>query len=359
MEDPNLAEVYVQDFELDHLGVGPVKREPSPSSIKIPWNSIDDEDAVPNSVRLRQINVPANGWHQHEDRRLHNLSPPTDPHNLQTTVQSNQNIVVNGVTGVPTTPPETPPHVYSPGCNGTMYNAHYGHSHRQQSTFIEDMMWLPQTMRGEQPLDLRPLPNGIENDWERREYLQQQQQSQSIVNLPSHLTHLDHHHMTSINMHNSYNHGHANRPMSVSSTRSSSTISPRQSSQYNSSGSQNSHNSEASKVIADELLTKLSVRELNKRLHGCPREEIVRLKQKRRTLKNRGYAQNCRSKRMHQRHELEKANRKLQSDLEVARSEMNKMRHEIELLKQRLLVRQQSDGHDLHSDGHSSPEFYL
>lgn len=354
MEDPNLAEVYVQDFELDHLDVGPVKREPSPASIKIPWNAIDEEDVTPNTVRLRQINVPANAWHQHDDSRLHNLSPQTDSHNRQT-MQPNQSIVVNA-----TTPPETPPHVYSPVCNGAIYNAPYGHTHRQPSTFMEDMMWLPQSMRGEQPLDLRPLPNGIENEWDRREYLQQQPNGQTIANLPPHLTHLDHHHMSSINMQHSYNHAHANRPMSVSSTRSSSTTSPRQSSQYNSSGSQNGTNSDPNKVIADELLTKLSVRELNKRLHGCPREEIVRLKQKRRTLKNRGYAQNCRSKRMHQRHELEKANRKLQSDLELARMEMNKMRHEMEMLKQRYQVRQQGDGsHDLHSDGHSSPEFYL
>lgn len=359
----NLAEVYVQDFELDHLGA-PVKREPE-SAIKIPWNSVE-EDEMPNSVRLRQINLP-NGWHQNEERRLHNLSPQTEPppppppHTNHNPIPNGQGIVVNGVNGgLPSTPPESPPHVYSP-CNGPMYNTHghsYSHTHRQSSTFIEDMMWLPQTMRGEQPLDLRPLQNCLENDWDRRDYMQQQQQqAQSMINLPSHLTHLDHHHVSSINVHHSYNHSHANRPMSVSSTRSSSTISPRQPGQYSSSsGSQSAEN----KLIADELLTTLSVRELNKRLHGCPREEIAKLKQKRRTLKNRGYAQNCRSKRLHQRHELEKTNRKLLVELESTRVDLRKAQLEIDMLKQRLTQLRQSDqSHDLHSDGQSSPEFYL
>lgn len=349
MEDPNLAEVYVQDFELDHLNVGPVKREPTPS-MKVPWNVVDGEDELPNPIRLRQL--PPNSWHHNEDRRLHNLSPQNDSHTMP-----GQGVLVNSMNG-PSTPSGSPPPAYSPsppGCNGHVYNGtHYGHSHRPSTNFLEDMMWLPQQMR-EQPLDLRP---NIESEWERREYMQQQAQHQVPSQMS--LTHLDHHHMSSISLHNGYNHSHTNRPMSVSSTRSS-TISPRQSNQYNSCGSVSSNNSSSNeKVIADELLTTLSVRELNKRLHGCPREEIAKLKQKRRTLKNRGYAQNCRSKRLHQRHELEKTNRKLQAELEHIRIELNKTRHELEMMKQRYQgTARPTDQHDLHSDGHSSPEFYL
>ncbi|KAL7740433.1 hypothetical protein ACLKA6_013227 [Drosophila palustris] len=138
------------------------------------------------------------------------------------------------------------------------------------------------------------------------------------------------------------------RPLSASSTRSSNN-SPR-----TCSGAYS--NATLEDCINDDMLTTLTVRELNKRLHGCPREEVVRLKQKRRTLKNRGYAQNCRSKRLHQRHELEKANRVLNQDLHRLKLEYSRVCQERDSLMQRL---QQQRTSAAGADSQSSPEFYL
>lgn len=148
------------------------------------------------------------------------------------------------------------------------------------------------------------------------------------------------------------------RPLSASSSRSSNN-SPR-----TCSGAYSTATLED--CINDDMLTTLTVRELNKRLHGCPREEVVRLKQKRRTLKNRGYAQNCRSKRLHQRHELEKANRQLNQDLHRLKLEYSRVCQERDTLMQRLQQQQQragaaaaAGGAGAAGDNQSSPEFYL
>lgn len=94
--------------------------------------------------------------------------------------------------------------------------------------------------------------------------------------------------------------------------------------------------------LDEESLVNLPVRELNKRLQGCARDEILKIKQKRRTLKNRGYAQNCRTKRMMQRSELEQENRrlvielaKLKADVALVSRERDVYRSQYETLRQR------------------------
>jgi len=94
---------------------------------------------------------------------------------------------------------------------------------------------------------------------------------------------------------------------------------------------------EESAIISNQQqLVNLSVRELNKRLHGVPREEVVKLKQKRRTLKNRGYAQNCRSKRLLQRQDLEENNKALVSSSERMRTELERVVKECGLLRRQV-----------------------
>ena len=57
---------------------------------------------------------------------------------------------------------------------------------------------------------------------------------------------------------------------------------------HSTAGGSTSGLSMASDVIPDETLAHLTVKELNKRVQNLARDEVVALKQRRRTLKNRG-----------------------------------------------------------------------
>lgn len=89
----------------------------------------------------------------------------------------------------------------------------------------------------------------------------------------------------------------------------------------------------------------MSVRELNRCLRNLPHSEVLRLKQLRRTLKNRGYAANCREKRLTQKEELELERNRLRNEVEKLKWENERVRNEMEQLKSQYeLLKKYSNG---------------
>ncbi|XP_026205259.1 transcription factor MafK isoform X1 [Anabas testudineus] len=85
--------------------------------------------------------------------------------------------------------------------------------------------------------------------------------------------------------------------------------------------------------LSDDELVAMSVRELNQHLRGLTKDDVVRLKQRRRTLKNRGYAASCRIKRVTQKEELERQKTELQQEVDKLARENASMRLELDALR--------------------------
>lgn len=81
-------------------------------------------------------------------------------------------------------------------------------------------------------------------------------------------------------------------------------------------------------TLSNDELVSLSVKDLNSRLRGLNDDEVTVVKQRRRTLKNRGYAQSSRNKRVNQRMDLEKDKETLREELDRIARENDKLKRE-------------------------------
>ncbi|XP_018319364.1 transcription factor MafB [Agrilus planipennis] len=372
--EQHLADEYVQGFDLEHLGDVTVKREEKGRA------TADSESWIPDEVTSAKF---SRTWP--EERRIPPISPSNESMYTPQPVLMNMTFIND-----PSTPPDTPPS-QSP----IPYNGHPG--------FMDEVMWFPQNMRVDpQPLDLRPNMPCMGNpvDWDRRDYapsvlsvenhptLQIQNQHQrpqscssggSLVSQRRHSSNLTTSDYSSCeSLTNRMQHASV-----ISSDYSPcSEIPPRghhlggATSEYGSCSdlvpSRKHHNSissieqspfEEKYGLLDKVLVKLSVKDLNKRVQHLPKDEINLIKQRRRTLKNRGYAQNCRHKRVQQRQDLEELNRSLKDDLRRIKTELSAIIQERDHLRQKIILLnknlQGSQIHHLNSDGQNSPEFYL
>jgi len=81
-------------------------------------------------------------------------------------------------------------------------------------------------------------------------------------------------------------------------------------------------------ILTEEELAEMPVKDLNSLLRGLPDTEVMKLKQRRRTIKNRGYAQTNRTKRTTQKAVLEDEKSVLEEELDKLASENELLRKE-------------------------------
>lgn len=94
---------------------------------------------------------------------------------------------------------------------------------------------------------------------------------------------------------------------------------------------QTSH--DATEFIDDDELLSLPIRDLNKRLRNLSKDEVLKIRKRRRSLKNRGYATSCRQRRVELKDCLEKQNQRLKIQLRELREKLNAAAKERDMFK--------------------------
>lgn len=80
----------------------------------------------------------------------------------------------------------------------------------------------------------------------------------------------------------------------------------------------NTTSSTPSEQITDLEIATLPIRELNKRMKNLPQAEVLQIRKRRRSLRNRDYATNCRRRRAAVKESLLTENQRLQDQLRAA-----------------------------------------
>nr|XP_033770991.1 transcription factor MafB [Geotrypetes seraphini] len=232
----------------------------------------------------------------------------------------------------------------------------------EQKTHLEDLYWMASSYQQMNPETLNLTPE------DAVEALigphQVPQQLQGFETFRPHHHHHHHHHQhhhqypgvghedLAGNGHHHHHHHQASPTPSISSTSSQ---------QLQNTHPQHQSSGNVEDRFSDDQLVSMSVRELNRHLRGFSKDEVIRLKQKRRTLKNRGYAQSCRYKRVQQKHHLENEKTQLIQQVEQLKLEVARLARERDAYKIKCEKLATSSFREAGStsDNPSSPEFFM